>query len=202
MEFNDPNLKEYIDQLVDEKLTEKTKEFSAQFEAIQNTLTTLKTAQQPNEKVTMLVTSFELDKIMPAFIIANGAASFGMDVTIFFTLWGINALKDKSVYSGKTIKEKLITMMLPNTPQTTTISRLNMLGVGTEMMKMMMKENNIETLPDLIDLSVDMGAKLIACQMTMGMMGITTEEIRKDVEFGGVATYIEEASDATITLTF
>lgn len=198
--MEDQKLKEYIDALVDEKLNEKTKEFQSQLEEIQQSLSKLKIRE--NEKITMLVSSFELDQIIPAFIIANGAASFGMDVTIFFTLWGINALKDKTIYKGKNIKEKMITMMLPNSPKTTTISRLNMMGIGTSMMKMMMKENNIETLPDLIDLSVEMGAKLIACQMTMGMMGITTEEIRKDVEFGGVALYIEEASESNITLTF
>lgn len=198
--MEDQKLKEYIDALVEEKVNAKTDEFRKELESLSNTISTLNPRE--NEKITMLVTSFELDKIIPAFIIANGAASFGMDVTLFFTLWGINALKEKTVYKGKNIKEKMITMMLPNSPKTTTISRLNMMGVGTEMMKMMMKENNIETLPDLIDLSVEMGAKLIACQMTMGMMGITTEEIRKDVEFGGVALYIEEASESNVTLTF
>ncbi|NLR94266.1 MULTISPECIES: DsrE/DsrF/DrsH-like family protein [Flammeovirga] len=200
MQLNDPQLKEYIDQLVEAKVEEKTKGFQEQLESLQNSLTTIN--KQPTEKITMLVTSFELDQVIPAFIIANGAASFGMDVTIFFTLWGINALKEKSIYKGKNIKEKLITMMLPDTPKTTTISRLNMMGIGTEMMKMMMRENNIESLPDLIDLSVEMGAKLIACQMTMGMMGISTDEVRKDVEFGGVALYIEEASESNVTLTF
>ena len=198
--MKDQKLKEYIDALVEEKVNERTKEFQSQLESLQQSISNIKVRE--NEKITMLVTSFELDKIIPAFIIANGAASFGMDVTLFFTLWGINALKEKSIYKGKNIKEKMITMMLPSTPKSTTISRLNMMGVGTSMMKMMMKENNIETLPDLIDLSVDMGAKLIACQMTMGMMGITTEEIRKDVDFGGVALYIEEASESNVTLTF
>lgn len=198
--MEDQKLKEYIDALVDEKVNEKTLAFQEQLENIQQQLSNVQVRE--NEKITMLVTSFELDKVIPAFIIANGAASFGMDVTLFFTLWGINALKEKSIYKGKNIKEKMITMMLPSTPKSTTISRLNMMGVGTSMMKMMMKENNIETLPDLIDLSIDMGAKLIACQMTMGMMGITTDEIRKDVEFGGVALYIEEASESNITLTF
>ncbi|MBD0403832.1 MULTISPECIES: DsrE/DsrF/DrsH-like family protein [unclassified Flammeovirga] len=198
--MEDQKLKEYIDALVEEKVNEKTLAFQNQLENIQQQLSTVQVRE--NEKITMLVTSFELDKVIPAFIIANGAASFGMDVTLFFTLWGINALKEKSIYKGKNIKEKMITMMLPSNPKSTTISRLNMMGVGTSMMKMMMKENNIETLPDLIDLSIDMGAKLIACQMTMGMMGITTDEIRKDVDFGGVALYIEEASESNITLTF
>ncbi|KXX67394.1 DsrE/DsrF/DrsH-like family protein [Flammeovirga sp. SJP92] len=198
--MEDQKLKEYIDALVEEKVNEKTLAFQNQLESIQQQLSTIQVRE--NEKITMLVTSFELDKVIPAFIIANGAASFGMDVTLFFTLWGINALKEKSIYKGKNIKEKMITMMLPSNPKSTTISRLNMMGVGTSMMKMMMKENNIETLPDLIDLSIEMGAKLIACQMTMGMMGITTDEIRKDVDFGGVALYIEEASESNITLTF
>ncbi|ANQ49001.1 hypothetical protein MY04_1627 [Flammeovirga sp. MY04] len=201
MQFENQELKAYIDQLVEEKVNEKTENFQQELQKLQSSLQNLNGVQQ-KDKITMLVTSFELDQVMPAFIIANGAASFGMEVTIFFTLWGINALKEKSIYKGKNIKEKMITMMLPSHPKSTTISRLNMMGIGTEMMKTMMKENNIETLPDLIDLSIEMGSKLIACQMTMGMMGITTDEIRDGVEYGGVALYIEEASESSVTLTF
>jgi peroxiredoxin family protein len=199
--MSEEEIKKLVDKLVEEKLQERldplvadTLQLKQQVEKIEKLM--------PKDKITILVTSFELDHLLPAFIIAAGAASFGMEVTMFFTLWGINAVKEKNIYSGKSIKEKMITFMLPSTPKSTVISRMNMMGVGTAMMKEMMKENNVETLPDLIDLSAELEVKMMACQMTMGIMGITREELRSDVTYGGVAAYIEEASDAKVTLCF
>lgn len=192
---------ELVDRLVEEKLAKRLKELEADTQKIQHQIESIR-HDMPKDKVTMLITSFELDQLLPAFIVASGAASFGMEVTMFFTLWGINALKEKTTYAGKSIKEKMITFMLPSTPKHTTISRMNMLGVGTAMMKQMMEEHNVETLPDLIDLSMELGVNMLACQMTMGIMGVNKEELRDNINYGGVAAYIEEASDAKVTLCF
>jgi peroxiredoxin family protein len=192
--MSEQEIKALVDRLVEERVSERLQAVEAQLQHISR--------QLPKDKVTLLITSFELDQLLPAFIIASGAASFGMEVTMFFTLWGINGLKEKSVYAGKSIKEKMITFMLPSGPKDTVITRMNMLGVGTAMMKQMMKESNVETLPDLIDLCSELGVKMMACQMTMGIMGVTREELRNDVTYGGVAAYIEEASDAKVTLCF
>lgn len=190
-----------IDQAVDSKVNEKFASFQQEITSLQSSISSVRT-EQAKDKVTILLTSFELDSLLPAFIIATGAASFGMEATIFCTLWGINALKEKSTYKGKSIKEKMITFMLPDGPKNTTITRMNMMGVGTAMMKQMMKESNVETLPDMIDLAAELDVKMLACQMTMGIMGITREELRDDVDYGGVALYIEEASESKMTLCF
>lgn len=194
-------LQQMIDQAVEKTVNERLSGFQKELTNAFSEIKSVKKNQQ-KEKVTILLTSFELDQVLPVFIIATGAASFGMEATVFCTLWGINALKERSIYKGKTLKEKMITMMLPDGPKSTTITRLNMMGIGTGMMKEMMKENNVETVPDMIDLGAELGVKLLACQMTMGIMGVTREELRDDVSYGGVATYIEEASESKLTLCF
>lgn len=199
--MSEEEIKKLVDRLVEEKVADRLSLLQNDTVALQKQVASIQ-KEMPKDKVTLLVTSFELDQLLPAFIVASGAASFGMEVTMFFTLWGINAMKEKNIYTGKSIKEKMITFMLPSTPKSTTISRMNMMGVGTAMMKQMMQEQNVETLPDLIDLAAELDVKMLACQMTMGIMGITKEELRQDVAYGGVAAYIEEAAEAKVTLCF
>lgn len=194
-----PALQQAIDKMIEARLETKLKDFRLEMQAIQQTLQQVK-ANTPADRVSIIVSSYELDKLLPVFIIATGAASFGMEVDIFFTLWGIIALKKKSVYSGKTIAEQMMTMMLPDKPENSGVSRFNMGGMGAMMMKGMMKAENVATLPELMDLSSEMGVRMTSCQMTMGIMGIKKEELRTDVLYGGVASYIESASKAKITL--
>jgi peroxiredoxin family protein len=194
-----PALQKYIQDLVDTRIDAKLGDFRLELQTIQQTLQQIK-IDTPKDRVSILISSYELDKLLPAFIIATGAASFGMEVDLFFTLWGIIALKDKTVYSGKTIPEMMLTMMLPDKPENSGVSRLNMGGMGAMMMKGMMKAENVATLPELMNLATEMGVKMTACQMTMGIMGIKQEELRTDIQYGGVATYIETAAQAKITL--
>jgi peroxiredoxin family protein len=119
---------------------------------------------------------------------------------MFFTLWGILALKEKSSFAGKSVPERMLTMMLPDKPENSPLSRLNMLGMGAMMMKGMMKSENVATLPELMSLAAELGVRMTACQMTMGIMGVKKEELRSDIDFGGVATYIESASESKVTL--
>ncbi|GAB4342636.1 MAG: DsrE/DsrF/DrsH-like family protein [Flammeovirgaceae bacterium] len=195
----DPDLHTLIEKLVEQKVSEKMSEFAQQLQSIQQTVASLK-ANQQKDKVSIVVSSHELDKLLPAFIIATGAASFGMEVHMFFTLWGILGLKTKSIYKGKSIPEKMLTMMLPDKPTNSGISRLNMLGIGKLMMEGMMKAENVASLPELMNLASELGVKMTACQMTMGIMGVKKEELRTDVDFAGVAAYIESASESKVTL--
>ena len=167
--------------------------------SIQSQLTQLQ-SEQRSERVTLLVFSGEFDKLMSAFIVAAGAVGMGMEVSMYFTFWGLNVLKKKNTYSGKPITEKMMAMMMPPGPNNTGTSKMNMLGMGPAFFKMMMKKNNVESLPDLIEISRELGVKMIACQMTMGVMGIKDEELIDGLEFGGAATYVGEASDSQITL--
>jgi peroxiredoxin family protein/TusA-related sulfurtransferase/rhodanese-related sulfurtransferase len=154
----------------------------------------------PNDK-TMVVFSGDLDKALAAFIIANGAAAMGQKVTLFFTFWGLNILRRKqSVSVKKNLVERMFGWMMPRGADALKLSKLNMGGMGTAMMKAVMNSKHIDPLPALIRSAQENGVKLIACQMTMDMMGIHHEELIDGVELGGVATYINETDKASATL--
>ena len=150
---------------------------------------------------TIVLFSGELDKAVAAMIIANGAKAAGRDVTIFCTFWGLNALK--KIQSQRIKKKgiaKLFDFMLPNSPIKMPISKMNMFGVGNLMMRYVMKKKNVDDLPSLINQAVEQGVKLIACTMSMDVMGISKEELRDDVEYGGVGAYIGYTEQANHNL--
>lgn len=146
---------------------------------------------------TIVLFSGELDKALAAFIIANGARAAGREVTIFFTFWGLNALKLNNKVKGKKRgMEKLFDLFLPRVPVNMPISKMNMFGLGNRMMRFIMKQKNVDSLPALIDKAIEQDIKLIACTMSMDVMGIRKEELRSEVEFAGVGTYIGETEKA------
>jgi peroxiredoxin family protein len=147
-----------------------------------------------------VVFSGELDRVMAAFVIATSAAAMGMDVTMFFTFWGLPILKKTTVWEGKSLPEKLLAAMLPAGPEHAGTSKLHMLGLGPLLLKKIMRQHNVETLPALITLAQEMGVRLIVCQMSMGIMGITREELLDGLDYGGMATYLADAGDSRITL--
>ncbi|UWF57022.1 DsrE/DsrF/DrsH-like family protein [Staphylococcus hyicus] len=146
---------------------------------------------------TIVLFSGELDKALAALIIANGAKAAGRDVSIFFTFWGLNALKKvNQTPVKKTGIAKMFDKMLPSQPEYMPISKMNMFGLGNVMMRYVMKKKNIETLPALIDQAIEQGVKLIACTMSMDVMGISKEELREEVTYGGVGAYIGDTEQA------
>ena len=154
----------------------------------------------PNAK-TLIVFSGELDRALASFIIANGAAAMGQQVTMFFTFWELNVLRrPEAVPVKKNIIEKMFGWMLPRGADRLKLSRLNMGGAGTAMMKAVMKAKNVDPLPRLIKSAQENGVRLIACQMSMDIMGIKPEELIDGVEVGGVATYISAADQARVNL--
>ncbi|MCS7084480.1 MAG: DsrE/DsrF/DrsH-like family protein [Bacteroidia bacterium] len=154
----------------------------------------------PGDKVSIVVSSNDFDRLFPAFIIATGAASFGMEVSMFFTLWGLHALKTRTIYKGKTPLEKMFSAMMPKRPENGPLSKMNYWGLGPKLMKRMMKRHNVETLPNLMALAEELGVEMTACQMTMGLMGITEAEMRPGIQYGGVAKFIADASESKFTL--
>ena len=153
--------------------------------------------QTLRDKKTMVIFSNDFDRMMAAFIIANGAASMGSEVTLFFTFWGLNMLrKDAYVNVKKSITERMFGMMMPRGAKKTKLSKMNMGGMGTMMMQMEMKKKNVYPLSELIDQARQSGVKLIACTMSMDIMGIKKEELIDGVDFGGVAYYLEKADNA------
>lgn len=150
---------------------------------------------------TLIVFSNDLDKAIASFIIANGAAAAGKQVTMFFTFWGINILrKTKSPKVKKGLIDKMFGFMMPKGVNKLTLSKMNMMGMGSAMMKAVMKSKNVPSLDELIQSAKDNEIKIIACNMAMDVMGIKPEELIDGIEIGGVATYIDESSKANSNL--
>lgn len=150
---------------------------------------------------TMVVFSGDLDKAIASFIIANGAASMGKKVTMFFTFWGLNILRrDEPVPVKKGFMDKMFGMMMPRGSRKLKLSNMNMMGMGGKLIRKVMKDKNITSLEDLIKSAVDSGVEIVACQMSMDVMGIRKEELIDGVKIGGVGYYLGEAEDANVNL--
>ncbi|MYL44114.1 hypothetical protein GLV94_00505 [Virgibacillus halodenitrificans] len=153
------------------------------------------------KKTTIVLFSGEYDKAMAAYIIANGAAAYDHEVTIFHTFWGLNALrKDEQISVNKGFMEKMFGKFMPRGADKMGLSNMNYLGMGPKMIKKVIKKHNAMPLPDLIDLAKELDVKLIACTMTMDLLGIEQKEMMDGVDYGGVAAYIGDAEDGNINL--
>ncbi|AOQ20017.1 pyridine nucleotide-disulfide oxidoreductase [Streptococcus agalactiae] len=154
--------------------------------------------QETKDGATMVVFSGDLDKAIASMIIASGAAAYGKKVTIFFTFWGLSILKKQKV--KKTGLAKLFDMMLPSRADALPLSQMNMGGMGSAMIKHIMKQKNVDSLPDMIEKAHQLGVKFVACTMSMDLMGIEKEELFDFVEYGGVATFIGDSEKANMQL--
>jgi peroxiredoxin family protein/TusA-related sulfurtransferase len=161
----------------------------------------LSTPVAGSKKMSIVVFSGDFDKAMAAFIIANGAASMGYEPTLFFTFWGLNVIrKDYYVPVKKNLIEKMFGWMMPRGAEKLALSNMNMAGMGLSMIKGIMKKKNVASLPDLISSAQASGVKLVACAMSMDLMGFSQEELLDGVEKGGVAMYLDRAGAGNINL--
>ncbi len=150
---------------------------------------------------TIIVFSGDLDKVLASFIIANGAAAMGRPVTMFFTFWGLNALRKREKQGvKKPFMDAMFGAMMPRGTSKLTLSNMNMGGMGTKMMKMVMKDKNVDSLEALMKQAMFNGVKLVACTMSMDIMGITKEELIDGVEYAGVAAYLGDAEESNVNL--
>ncbi|MEJ3721289.1 DsrE/DsrF/DrsH-like family protein [Paenibacillus polymyxa] len=157
--------------------------------------------KQDQPKTTIILFSGELDKALAAFIIANGAAAYDHEVTIFFTFWGLNILrKDELMRTHKGMLEKAFGWIMPRGPKKLALSKMNFVGLGPQMIKHVMKKHNALSLPELIELAQEQGIKLVACTMTMDLLGLQQEELIDSVEYAGVAAYLGDASQGQVNL--
>ena len=157
------------------------------------------TVSAPN--TTLVLFSGDMDKAMASMIIAQGARAMGKNVTIFCTFWGLSLLrKTTHVKVKKTFIEKMFGWMLPKGPDQFTISKMNMLGMGTAMMKGIMKKKNVDSLATLMNEALAAGVNIMACTMSMDVMGIKKEELIDGISYGGVASYLAESDKAGVTL--
>ena len=166
-------------------------------DVLENKLAELEAERDPPECISILVTSGQYDKFLTAFIIATGAAALGIEVKMFFTFWGITALKQKIKYSDKTLNEKIMTAMMPSNPETSPLSSMNMFGAGRAFIKQVMKQNNVANLSELIQTAQSLGVRMSVCKMSLDMMGISEEELINDVKFCGIAQFVDESYKAT-----
>lgn len=155
--------------------------------------------QETKNGTTMVLFSGDLDKALASMIIATGAASFGKDVTIFCTFWGLNLLKKQAKVKKKGMA-KIFDMMLPSSANKMPISKMNMGGMGSSMIKSIMKQKNVDSLPIMIEKAHEMGIHFIACTMSMDIMGIEKDELFDWVDYGGVATFIGASEKANMQL--
>jgi len=154
-----------------------------------------------SKNTTIVVFSGDLDKALAAFVIANGSAAMGGRVTMFFTFWGLNALRrDKPAKVEKSMIDRMFGWMMPRGARKLRLSKMNMAGLGTKMMRSVMSKKNVPSLCDMMESARKSGVKLVACSMSMDVMGLKREELLEGVEVGGVASYLSEASQGGVNL--
>ena len=153
------------------------------------------------EAATLIVFSNDLDRALASFVIANGAASAGKKVTMFFTFWGLSVIKKpERVKTTKDFMGRMFGFMLPKSSRGLGLSKMNFAGMGPKMMRFRMKQKQVDSLESMIQSALEAGVKLVACQMSMDVMGVKKEELIEGVEIGGVATYLAEASKSQVNL--
>ncbi len=157
--------------------------------------------EEKGKNLTIALLSGDFDKAMGAFIIANGALAMGKEVSIFATFWGLDTIKKPSFSTaGRGFLERMVLWMRPKGPKKLPTSKMNFGGIGPKLFSFMMKRKNVESLGSLIELSQEFGIKIIACQMTMDLMGIKKEDLIDGVEVGGVAAFLSDSYKSNTTL--
>jgi peroxiredoxin family protein len=154
-----------------------------------------------DDAATIVVFSGDLDKVLAAFVLATGAAAAGLQTSMFFTFWGLAALKKKDASGGpKNIMEKMFALMTPSSSESLPTSKMNYFGMGAVLLRKMMKDKQIATLEELMALAREMDVKMIACTMSMDAMGVSKQELQDGLTYGGVATYMADAVRSRVTL--
>jgi peroxiredoxin family protein len=178
-----------------------TADLVQQIEALRNEVAELR-ERTPLDKAAIIVFSGELDRLLASLVLATGAAAAGLETTMFFTFWGLSALKKKGAASltGKSLKEKMFAMMTPGSTEAMGVSNMNFFGVGAKMLRQMMKDKEVTSVEELMEMARELGVKRIACTMSMDVMGVDRKELDDDIELGGVAAFMAEASRARVSL--
>jgi peroxiredoxin family protein len=154
------------------------------------------------EKFTLVLFSGDLDKALAAFILATTAASMDMEVTMFFTFWGLNVIKrNEGSIKSKGIMRKMLNIMNRGGSKRLKLSRFNMMGIGTSMMKRLMKESNYPSIDEFITMAQEMGIKMVPCSTSCGILGLPDDAFRDGVmSQAGAAFFLAQAKDSKVTL--
>ncbi len=157
-------------------------------------------AQDIENQVSMVVFSGDMDKTIAAFIIATGAAAMGMEVSMFFTFWGLAAVKKQKVYADKNLIEKGFTAMLPAGADSLGLSQKNFFGAGAAIMRKLMKDHEVTSLPEMVELAQELGVKMTVCDMSRELLGVRDNELIDGLEMGGVASFMGDAARSKVSL--
>ncbi len=157
-------------------------------------------AHDLENRLAMVVFSGDLDKAIAALIIATGAASIGMEASIFYTFWGINIVKKHKSYAGKNILERGFTAMLPAGTNQLGLSHMNFFNIGAKIIRKLMQKHGVSSLEELFELAQELGVRMTVCDMSRELLGIQDQELIDGLETGGVAAFLGDASRAKVTL--
>lgn len=177
------------------ELENQVKQLEEQLKKLQN--------RQAKDQISIIVFSGDLDKVLAAMIIATGARAMDTEVKMFFTFWGTTMLRDKNKSAkGKDFMSKMFGFMLPKGSTKLKLSKLNMSGMGTSMLKGLMKKKNVSSLEDLIKIAGEMGVEINICQMSMDLMGFKKEEMidYPNIKYVGVGSYLSDADESRVQL--
>ena len=182
-------------------LIEKSEDKGKYIAKIQKGRVFTENSQEHAKEKTMIVFDGDLDKAIASFIIATGSAAMGNKVNMFFTFWGLNIIrKNEKINVKKDIIGKMFSMMMPRGSKKLSLSKMNFCGIGSKMMRAVMKKKGISSLEELIEEARNQGVKMTACQMSMDVMGITKEELLDGVEIGGVASMLDDNDHSNMNL--
>ena len=178
-------------------------QLSAQIERLSREIEEIKSESLPQDKLSMVVFSGDLDKLLASFVIATGAAAMFEEVVMFFTFWGTMALRDpKKNRRGKDMISTAFGKMLPKGASALSLSKMHMGGAGTAMMKDLMKQKNVLSLEQLIDTAAKLGVKIYVCEMSMDLMGFSLDEMidYPGIKLAGVGSFLRDAGTSKSTL--
>lgn len=182
-------------QLDPQELLERIEALEARIEELEDM-----PAATIEERFTLVVFSGELDRAIAAFIIATGAASMGLEVTMFFTFWGINIVKKNGQMKDKNLLEKGFTAMMPGNSSSLPLSNMNYFGIGAKLIRKIMQDHDVASLEDLMQLAIELDVRMIACEMSQELLGISRDELLDHLDFGGVGTFMGDAARSKGTL--
>ena len=157
-------------------------------------------AQGIEDRLAMVVFSGEIDKAIAALIIATGAAAMGLEASMFFTFWGLGAVKKGKRYAGKNVLEQGFTAMLPGGLGQMGLSQMNFFGAGAQIIRKLMRDHSVASPEDLFALAQELGVRMVVCEMSRELLGVRDEELIDGLETGGVATFLGDAARSKVTL--